>query len=351
MRRIRLTGTVLCLAWAFLVVPAAIPGALKEKIVFVRADPSQGIHATNIITDMNSNGTFTGRHAGPDFEPVVNANRRSSEIGIMNTDGSGVVHFHVSGTDPSISPDGKQIAFCSIRDDIYFQIYIMNSDGTSSKRLTNIKTGDACGPVWAHDGKKIAFYAYALTNPNRNPEIWTMDPNGSNPKKLTEHGVDPSWSPDDKQIVFASSREVLFHIYSMNADGTNVKQLTSGKREDANPSWAPDGAAIVYSSEAEGGRRGLFIMAADGSSPHRLAFSKRQDFCFPTWSTDGKNIAFTTLNRLSAQPRVVGEEVPRCEAWSGKFQIFTLDNTGKTHQLTDTSLSALRPSYGRVPGQ
>lgn len=352
MSRTRQIATVLCFAAAVSVVQTAKSGALKEKIVFVHADPSQGVTATRILTDIDTKtGTFQGTHAAPEFEPVARANQRGSEIGIMNADGSGVVQFHVSGTDPAISPDGKQIVFCSVRDNIYFQIYVMNSDGSSPKRLTDVKTGDACGPAWSHDGKKIAFHAYALTNPNHNPDIWTMDADGSNQKRVIDHGIDPTWSPNDKQIAFASSREPLFHIYSVNADGSNLKKLTSGNQEDSNPSWAPDGGAIVYSAEGEGGRRGLFIMGADGSDPHRLAFSKHQDFCFPTWSPDGKTIAFTTLNRVSAQPKVVGEEVPRCEAWSGEYQIFTMDSEGKTHQLTDTKLSVMRPSYGRVPAQ
>jgi len=177
-----------------------------------------------------------------------------------------------------------------------------------------------------------------------------MNVDGSDMKRLTDHGMDPSWSPDDRQIAFASDREnkKVFQIYAINADGSSVRRLTNHKSEDSNPAWAPDGAAIAYIAETEGDRRGLFLMAADGSQQHRLAFSKQQDFCFPAWSLDGKEIAFTALNRLGPQGIVTGEERPHCELWSGEYQIFTFDGGGSIHRLTDAKLMGMRPSYGRV---
>jgi Tol biopolymer transport system component len=254
----------------------------------------------------------------------------------------------VFGSDPSLSPDGTKVAYCSLRESIYSQIYVMNSDGTGDRRVTNFNTGDACGPVWSHDGKKIAFYAFALAQPSRNPQIFVMDSDGSNQEKLMDRGLDPSWSPDDTQIAFASKRDGIFQIYAMNANGTNVRRLTKHNAEDSNPAWAPDGAAIAYISATGDDRRGLFIMAANGSDQHGVAHSKHQDFCFPAWSLDGKTLAFTALNRLGTQNIVIGEERPRCEQWSGEYQIFVMDSEGKIHQLSDTKLMGMRPSYGHV---
>ena len=87
-------------------------------------------------------------------------------------------------------------------------------------------------------------------------------------------------------------------------------------------------------------------MEKDGSDPHRLAFSKHQDFCFPAWSLEGKFIAFTALNRVGPQGIVIGEERPRCEQWTGEYQIFTFDVDGNTRRLTDAKLAAMRASYG-----
>ena len=329
------------------------PLTLKDKIVFVRADPSIGVSSMRSITvaaDTGSSalGMSSEKHEAPDMQATAVANPKTSQIGTMNPDGSGVVILHVYGSDPALSPDGTKIAYCSSRDDIYSQIYLMNADGSDPKKITNIKTGDACGPAWSHDGKKLAFYAFASTNPSRNPEIWVMDSDGSNQKRLVDHGIDPTWSPDGLQVAFASKRDGQFQIYAMNADGSNVRRLTKRNTEDANPAWAPDGAAIAFISATGDDRRGLFIMRADGSEQHGLAHSKNQDFCFPSWSSDGKTIVFTALNRVGPQGIVQGEEKPRCEQWSGEYQIFAMDADGRTHQLSNAKLMGMRPSFGKM---
>jgi Tol biopolymer transport system component len=319
------------------------------KIVFVRVDPNIGLAAQRSIADVDANsGEVVGAHAAPEMNTMAANDPRKSEIELMNPDGSGVSRLRVFGSDPMLSPDGTKIVYCSGRDTIYWQIYVMNTDGTGAKRLSNAKNGDACGPVWSRDGKKIAYYAFAQTEPSRNPEIWVMDTDGSNAKRLTDHGIDPSWSPDGKQIAFASHRDGVFQIYVMNSDGTNLRRLTKGNAESSSPSWAPDGGAIAFISATGDDRRGLYLMGADGSEAHGVAHSKHQDFCFPSWSPDGRTLVFSALTRLGPQGIVVQEEKPRCEQWSGEYQIFAMTDDGKVKQLTDPKVMGTRPSYGRI---
>jgi TolB protein len=329
-------------------------GKTQEKIVFVRPDPvivassdsvrrSADTHASS-----GNGGVAINSVDAPSMGFNAASDAKMNLLAMMNPDGSGITDLRINGYDPSVSPDGSKIAYCSLRDDQYSQIYVANSDGTSEKRITKIGTGDSCGPVWSHDGKKIAFYSFALTHPSRNPAIWMMDPDGSNMKRLAEHGLEATWSPDDKQIAFASNRDGRFQIYAMNADGSNPRRLTNDKSEDTAPAWAPDGAAIVFVSDRDGEHPALFLMGADGSQQHRLIFSKRQDFCFPAWSLDGSMIAFSALNRVGPQYVAVGTDLPHCESWTGEYQMFTVDGDGKLHQLTDTKNMATKPTYGRI---
>ncbi|HYM77662.1 MAG TPA: hypothetical protein VE377_16940 [Candidatus Dormibacteraeota bacterium] len=303
----------------------------------------------NPDTGVESQGTLvTTTHDAPDMQGRAVANSRSSEIALMNPDGSGINRLHVYGADPMLSPDGSKIVYCSQRETLYSQIYVMNSDGSNPKRLTNTRNGDACGPAWSPDGKRIAYYAFALTQPSRNPEIWVMDADGSNPRKLIDHGLDPSWSPDGRTIAFASHRDGIFQIYAMNADGTSLRRLTKHNAEDSSPVFAPDGGSIIFVSATGDDRRGLFLMAPDGSGQRGLAHSKHEDFCYATWSLDRRTIIFSALNRLGSQGIVAGEEKPRCQQWSGEYQIFAMNEDLQIKRLTDAKVMGTRPSFGRI---
>jgi Tol biopolymer transport system component len=105
------------------------PQTPKEKIVFVRADPSVGVSSMRTITVANdSTGNSSERglsaetHDAPDMQATAAANPKTSQIGIMNPDGSGAITLRVYGLDPALSPDGRRIVYCSSRDSIYSQI-------------------------------------------------------------------------------------------------------------------------------------------------------------------------------------------------------------------------------------
>src|SRR5687767_4885353 len=108
---------------------------------------------------------------------------------------------------PTWSPDGEQIAFMSHRDGNW-EIYVMNADGSDSRRLTDNPQGDN-SPAWSPDGSWIAYSSDLIVAREVNSEIYVVKPDGSDATALTDNpGGDefPTWSPDGQQLVFVSNR-------------------------------------------------------------------------------------------------------------------------------------------------
>ena len=96
-------------------------------------------------------------------------------------------------------------------------------------------------PAWAPDGRKIAY----MKDSPGNPEICTMDADGSNSQRLTNNeavDLNPAWSPDGEKILFHSNYDNMsnLEIYAMNAnDGTGLTRLTNDLDIDSHPDWQP----------------------------------------------------------------------------------------------------------------
>jgi len=98
---------------------------------------------------------------------------------------------------------------------------------------------------------KIAFSSWR----DGNGEIYVMNTDGSEQKRLTNSpnsDGSPCWSPDGKKIVFTSKRDGNIEIYVMNADGSEQRNLTNNPAIDAWPSWSPDGEKIAFNSGRDG---------------------------------------------------------------------------------------------------
>ena len=115
---------------------------------------------------------------------------------------------------------------------------MIDADGGNRQNLTNNDRTDE-DPSWSPDGKRIAFTSL---KGGRKRDIYVMDANGDNPRNLTNHpdrDWNPSWSPDGKRIAFVSNRtrDLNRDIYVMDADGRNVRNLTNHPDDDENPAW------------------------------------------------------------------------------------------------------------------
>ena len=138
-------------------------------------------------------------------------------------------------------------------------IYVMDANGKKIQNLTK-HLGRDRHPAWSPNGRQIAFSSIRVGNfgdgnfDAGNYDIYVMDANGKNVRRMTEDRSDdilPAWSPNGQKIAFSSRREGNFDIYVMNADGTNVRQLTNHPADD----WGPTFGFTVAFSVSPSGKR------------------------------------------------------------------------------------------------
>jgi Tol biopolymer transport system component len=190
--------------------------------------------------------------------------------------------------------------------DEHMDIFEANPDGTGLKRLTDAKGYDAEGS-YSPDGKQIVFASERDRRPDekrRNVELYIMNADGSHVRKLTNaphcYNGGPFFSPDGKRVVFRSDRkeEDRLQLYVINADGTGERALTDKPNWVCwGPYWYPDGKNIVYAGadHATGGRPNydLYWMNVDTGKEVRLTFAPGADV-LPVFSPDGKRIMWTS---------------------------------------------------------
>jgi Tol biopolymer transport system component len=161
-----------------------------------------------------------------------------------------------------------------------------NGETGSAKEITKgvDRLDGMYGLSWMPDGKVV--YA-SIASGNR--DLWTIQPDGSNPKQLTvnTHGnIFPSVSPDGRYIVFVSDRAGALNIWRVDVDGSNPKQLTKGTNE-LFPSCSPDGNWVIHTSLVPD-KQTLWKVSIDGGAA--VQFSDKYSR-MPVISPDGKLIA------------------------------------------------------------
>jgi Tol biopolymer transport system component len=214
----------------------------------------------------------------------------------------------------AVSPDGKQIVFESIREDLNGDgkindddrdIYVMNIDGTNQHQL--LPNGKyKAHPEWSPDGKKIVFLM--MKDKFYESDIFATNADGSAMVQLTTSGdtVDPTWSPDGSKIVYVRFKRQLFvdithletELWVMDNTGNNKKLLINSEFDGAkdnfkhsifDPAFSPDGQWIAFNRRVNNkGNFGLgswhvYIMRPDGTQVKDL--NKDQAiYGYPQWT-------------------------------------------------------------------
>lgn len=245
--------------------------------------------------------------------------RLTDERGDTST--AGGVEFQ---TDPAWSPDGASIAFASAREGS-FDIYVMNADGTGTKRLTSSDANDQ-GPTWSPDGSRIAF-----TRSNGGRHVWVMNADGTDVHRLTVDDTtaegEPAWSPDGSWIAYThrASGSDFLEIWVAHPDGSGRRSVTKLQARSYAPAWSPDSKRLAFSADKDGVRYDIYTIGADGKDLRRLVQSPEDAF-EPAWSPDGSEIAFSR---------------------DGAIVVATL--SGVERQLTDPEDNDSSPAWNPAP--
>jgi dipeptidyl aminopeptidase/acylaminoacyl peptidase len=251
---------------------------------------------------------------------------------------------------PRWSPDGRWLAFVSNRGDekAQAQLYVMPADGGEARRLTDLKES-VSEVTWSPDSTRLAFTARVRDEAyeeedekkrrprrftrliqkldsvgwtgDRRTHVFVVDLDGAEPRQITdgdnENGA-PTWSPDGRQIVFAATRgerwdtELINRLYSVDAEGGEPKQLTGDDGSYETPSFSPDGTRIAY----------RYILE-DGTHPHHHQIG--------VMNADGTGATILTaaLDRQCAPYPEYREPI-----WDGERILFTLEDGGNVHAYT-----------------
>ncbi len=237
------------------------------------------------------------------------------------TEKGNIMTFAAKFTDdysPAISPGGKWLVFASNRLQ-NAELYLMDIATLELQQLTHTDELDEYMPAFSPDGQSIAFVTERTrggmmlppvqasgSDPSR-AAIYLMDVDGRNQRALIDvEGADraPVFSPDGKKIAFESKAPTAastddgndaeiddtLEIYVIDIDGTNKTQLTHNNVDDGHPTWSPNGKQIAFTSMVENIYQ-IFVVNATGGTAKQLTFSEASHY-HPTFTPDGKRIIY-----------------------------------------------------------
>jgi Tol biopolymer transport system component len=226
--------------------------------------------------------------------------------------------------EPAWSPDGTRIAFVSRRDG-HSHLYVMQADGTGTRRLTATAREDQ-HPSWSPDGSRIVF--------GREGVVSVIPAGGGTARRVgtgSGNAVDPAWSPDGTMIAYAfrNPGTPIREIYVMRADGTGIRRLTNLGNVSAAPAWAPDGRRIAFESNARDGHYEIYTVGLDGKGLRRVTRSASSDTLEPAWSPNGRELTFSREGALWSTD-AAGSETRQLTAGENNDSSPTYRPTGPT---------------------
>ena len=261
----------------------------------------------------------------------------SGQICMIDADDPGTVRTMTYGAQHyygSLAPEGMSLIYSGFREKDVYEIYELGwREGTPAssqfRQLTD-RLGVLNAAEVSPDGGQIVFARHVPETGL--DEIWLMQRDGRDQRRLLDmRAWDPTWSPDGRQILFASDHAEGIQLWVVEVDGSNLRRVTDLPAQRGRSDWSPDGRSIVTDS---GGpwRHEIYLMNADGSDAHRIS-PPGGNSQGPTFSPDGQWVAFTAYFDHPNDPN-------GCEIY-----IMRIDGTDR-RRMTDNLFCDYQPRWG-----
>jgi Tol biopolymer transport system component/predicted Ser/Thr protein kinase len=310
---------------------------ILSLLVFARLRPAPGARQSgaappqgNFLRLTEQSGVEEAPSISPDGKVVAYASPAAGnyDIYVQRVGGTNAINLTrdsvVADNHPAFSPDGERIAFRSERGG--GGIFVMGATGESVLRLTD----GGHRPAWSPDGEEIAYSTQTFVTPYARPgasEVWAVNVRTREKRRVAEaDAIQPAWSPHGKRVAFwgLAGGGGRRDIWTVAASGGTAVPVTSDAPLEYNPVWSPDGRFLYFSSD-RGGSMNIWRVPIDEENgrvlgpPEAITRGASADIHSVSVSRDGMRLAYVassatnTFAKAGFDPvagRLTGEPEP-----------------------------------------